>query len=93
MIYLLMNPSMPGLFKIGKTTRKTEQRVKELNAATGVPTTFIVVYEVFVNDCHDAEKYVHDRLNQYRVSSNREFFRLASSVAVDIIIEARNKFS
>lgn len=91
-IYLLMNPSMPGLFKIGKTTRETGQRIKELNSATGVPTSFVLVYETFVSDCHAAERYVHDRLDVYRVSNNREFFKLASSTAIDVILEAKGKF-
>lgn len=92
-IYLLMNESMPGLFKIGKTTRTTEQRVKELDSATGVPTSFLVIYEMFVEDCHVAEKYVHERLDKYRVSERREFFKLASSTAIEIMLEAKILYS
>ena len=39
-LYILSNPSMPGLLKIGLTTRPVLDRVEELNAATGVPTAF-----------------------------------------------------
>lgn len=88
-LYLLMNSSMPGLFKIGKTTRTTDQRIKELDSATGVPTPFVLIYEVFVVDCHQAEKFVHEKLDRYRNSEKREFFKLASSTAIDAMQEAK----
>lgn len=87
-LYLLMNPSMPGLIKIGKTTRTADQRLKELGAATGVPTPFALVFEVWVHDCHRAEKYVHDLLSENRVAGNREFFNVASTVAIKIMMDA-----
>jgi hypothetical protein len=56
-IYIMINPSMPDIVKIGKTTRTAESRLKELGAATGVPTPFVLVYDVLVDDCHEAEKW------------------------------------
>ncbi len=41
-VYVLMNSSMRGLVKIGKTEREPEERAKELSASTGVPTPFMV---------------------------------------------------
>ena len=38
-IYILTNPSMEGLIKIGKT-KDINKRIKSLNAHTGVPTPF-----------------------------------------------------
>ena len=43
-VYVLVNPSMEGYVKIGKTKRKPEVRVQELSQATGVPTPFILAY-------------------------------------------------
>jgi hypothetical protein len=39
-IYVLSNPSFPGLLKIGYTRKDIGIRVKDLSKATGVPTPF-----------------------------------------------------
>jgi len=90
-IYVLINPSMEGLVKIGKTVRDPEGRVRELSGATGVPTPFYLVYKAYFDDCTWAEEFVHARLEQknYRVSPNREFFNVPVQEAIDIIIEAK----
>jgi cold shock CspA family protein len=90
-VYLLINSSMEGLVKIGKTTQDPKGRAKELSAATGVPTPFIVVFDAYFEDCSKAEEYVHARLEQknYRVSSSREFFSVPVNEAVKAIIEAQ----
>ena len=40
-VYILENASMPGLIKIGKTSRDSVERARELSSATGVPTGFL----------------------------------------------------
>lgn len=92
-IYLLTNPSMTGLIKIGKTTRSPKDRAKELGNGTGIPTPFQVIFEAFVLDCSSAEKYVHDKLRNFRVAERREFFTIEPSVAIRIMIEAERLFS
>lgn len=72
-VYILKNPSMPGLLKIGKTTRSVQQRCHEL-WQTGVPTPFEVVAEYCSPDCHELERTIHQSLAEYRVSEMREFF-------------------
>lgn len=91
-VYVLINPSMEGLVKIGKTTQDPKGRAKELSAATGVPTPFIVVFDAYFEDCSKAEEYVQARLEQknYRVSSSREFFTAPVNEAVKAIIEAKS---
>jgi hypothetical protein len=37
-IYVLTNPNMPGLVKIGYTQRLPRERANELSRATGVPS-------------------------------------------------------
>lgn len=90
-LYLLINPSMAGLVKIGKTLRNPRDRVKELGAATGVPTPFILVFDIYVDDCSKAEEYAHHRLEELgsRVSNNREFFKVHTNEAVKIMLEAQ----
>jgi hypothetical protein len=89
-IYVLINPSMAGLVKIGKTTRDPAGRARELSGATGVPSPFVVAYDAFFDDCSSAEEFVHALLEQngYRVSSNREFFSASVSEAIKAVMEA-----
>lgn len=91
-VYILINASMPGLIKVGMTTRSVEERAEELSRATGVPTAFVVAYKVEVNDCESGEKYVHSVLEDkgYRVNKNREFFTAPLYVAVDAINEYKS---
>lgn len=88
-IYLLVNPSMPGMVKIGKTNRDPPQRVAELTSATGVPTPFMLVFKLHVVNAGLAERLVHERLESlgHRVSENREFFHVTPSVAVEVMLE------
>jgi hypothetical protein len=92
-LYLLMNPSMEGLIKIGRTSRSPKTRANELSKATGVPTPFILVYDIQVEDMVEAEKYVHKALSPYRVSNGREFFKVDSSKAIEVMINARDSIS
>lgn len=74
-VYILTNPSMPGVVKIGKTTRTIEARAHELYQ-TGVPTPFKVNDSVFSPNCFELEQSVHGALSEYRVSPSREFFAI-----------------
>lgn len=94
-VYVLMNPSMEGLVKVGRTERDPHQRAKELSATTGVPTPFIVVFDAYFEDCSAAEVFVHTWLEgrNNRVSSNREFFSAPVNEAVKAVIEAQRALS
>lgn len=94
-VYVMINPTLEGLVKIGKTTRNPHERAAELSAATGVAAPFIVVFDVFFEDCAGAESFVHTRLTQqnYRYSSNREFFTAPVNDAIKAVLEAQNLFS
>lgn len=80
-VYILRNPSMPGIVKIGKTTRSVEQRCNEL-WQTGVPTPFEIVHSVVSPDCHGLEAWIHSILPDLRVSGSREFFRMTEEQAI-----------
>lgn len=86
-IYVLLNPSLKGLLKIGRTNRSPEERAQELSTSTGVPQPFIVAYECIVSDGVAAEKLIHEELatEGYRINESREFFQIPLKEAVKVI--------
>lgn len=73
---MLTNLVMPGLVKIGMTTRDNiEERMKELYG-TGVPVPFEYKYacKVKSSDCAKIEKALHTAFEPDRFNANREFF-------------------
>lgn len=77
-VYLLTNPCMPGLVKIGMTKQEDlEKRMKELYT-TGVPVPFECQFACKVNnkDCAKIEKALHTAFDPQRVNKNREFFKI-----------------
>ena len=93
-VYVLMNPSMQNLVKIGKTVREPEERAKELSSTTGVPTPFVVVYNCYFKSCTEAESFVHSFLENkgFRVSTKREFFEIPIKDAIDAVMNAKDHF-
>ena len=93
-VYILINPSMPNLMKIGKTTRSPEDRAKELSAATGVATPFIVAYQIEVNDCNNCEHYIHKLLEitGHRVNPSKEFFKADMTDVINMLIDYKNQY-
>lgn len=84
-VYILSNPSMPNLVKIGYTTRDIDQRIFELSSATGVPEYFKLEYKYFSTSPNSLERQIHQCLSSYRGSENREFFSCSPSEAVELI--------
>lgn len=80
-VYILINPSMPGLIKIGRTTRDGRTRARELQS-TGVPTPFEVAFELFAPDHEQLETRILQELDEFRVAGNREFFRFPLRKAI-----------
>ena len=79
-IYIASNADMPGLLKIGYTTRDTETRIAELSAATGVPNPFKLEWTMPVERlAKEIERFVHSSLRSKRVG--KEFFRLSLEAA------------
>jgi len=60
-VYVLTNPAMPGMVKIGKTGRDVEIRLSDLYT-TGVPLPFECEYAVRVQDMDKVEKGLPQRL-------------------------------
>ena len=88
-VYVLINASIPGQLKIGRTTRDVEERARELSAHTGVPTPFVVAFTCEVKNSSFIESEIHKRLQLmgYRTSNNREFFAVPLKNAIEIIQE------
>jgi hypothetical protein len=88
-LYVLVNPSMEGLVKVGRTTRDPKDRVNELSSATGVPTSFLLVFHRFFNETERAEQLVHEMLEEqgYRISPNREFFNAPPHEVIEAILQ------
>lgn len=89
-VYILTNEAMPGLVKIGKTTRDPEGRARELHQ-TGVPFPFVVAESLFAPDCHELEAHVHSALSDLRVRADREFFRCELGVAVQALADCHRE--
>ena len=81
-VYILINASMEGYVKIGKTERTPAERARELSQVTGVPTPFWVAYSEKVPDCALAERLIHLRLDQFRTNQGREFFYMPPEDAI-----------
>jgi hypothetical protein len=73
-VYVLSNPSIPDLWKIGFTTTTPEQRAKEVSDATGVPTPYRVEAAFKSRDPRRDERKIHEQLADFRTSPSREFF-------------------
>ncbi len=84
-VYVLTNPTMPGLCKIGFTKNMPDKRAKQINAATGVAMDFNVEYAYPCYNGHDLEQEVHGYLDSYRVNKSREFFRIGVEEAKAVI--------
>lgn len=85
-VYILINSSMPGLIKIGRTLRDSRMRAREL-FSTGVPTPFQVAFELFAEQHEALEAMVHNELNDFRVNAAREFFRYPLDKAIALLIQ------
>ena len=83
-VYILVNQSLVGLLKIGRTVRDSRARARELST-TGVPTPFQVAFEVFSDDIAQLERRIHEELIDFRVASNREFFRYPLDKAINLV--------
>ena len=86
-VYLLTNECMPGLVKIGMTSRKDlDARMRELYT-TGVPLPFECAYACKVKLSHmgELESALHTAFAPNRVNDNREFFRISPSQAIPLL--------
>jgi len=91
-VYILSNPTQPGLLKIGYTKKPPEERAKQISSATGVALPYIVewAYQCFNGEM--VEREVHHKLKAQRVNSSKEFFQISLEEAKETINLIGNKF-
>ena len=84
-VYLLSNPAMPNLIKIGKTTQDEPQsRVSSLYT-TGVPVPFDIEYACRVENATEVENALHLAFEPQRINPRREFFEIQPEQAIAIL--------
>jgi hypothetical protein len=84
-VYVLTNPAMPGLVKIGKTTNlEVDVRMKQLYG-TGVPVPFDCEFACQVKNASEVEKAFHLAFGDRRINPNREFFRIEPERVIAIL--------
>jgi hypothetical protein len=92
-VYVLTNPAMPDLIKIGVTARsEVNRRIAELSRPTGVPLPFECHYAGEVGNHNENVEHLIQRLfAKSRVAKRKEFFRIAPEEAVYALRLARAK--
>ena len=90
-VYVLDNPSLEGMVKIGATTKTPSKRCFELSSSTSIPTPFNIVYSKPSINPFKLESIVHSILDEYRVNKNREFFNVDADKAIILIEDIENR--
>jgi hypothetical protein len=84
-VYVLTNPAMPGLVKIGYTSQEEAgSRIAQLYT-TGVPVPFTIEFACRVDNAEDVEKALHIAFSPNRINPKREFFRIEPEQAIAIL--------
>jgi len=84
-VYVLTNPAMPGLVKIGKTTQdEVDQRMRQL-FSTGVPVPFECAFACRVPNAGEVERALHHAFGSSRINPTREFFRIEPERVISIL--------
>lgn len=73
-VYILTNPCMSDLIKIGQTTN-LEDRMRNLSSHSGVPLPFECHYACEVKNRKETEQRLHIGLGDHRLNKKREFFK------------------
>jgi hypothetical protein len=81
-IYVISNKAMPGLIKVGYSTKDPKLRAEELNH-TGSPHPYKVEYEMLIEEPFQIEQKIHKALQQNH--EGKEWFRCSINEAVTAI--------
>jgi len=80
-VYAIVNDAMPGLVKIGATTRDPLERLHEARACTWAPPSFRLIAEAATADAFGTERAIHALLAPRRADARREFFAMTHDEA------------
>ena len=81
-MYVILNRAMPGIIKVGYSTKDLALRAQELNH-TGSPHPYSVQYETLVWDPYSLEQRVHKML--YSKLEGKEWFKCTVHEAITAI--------
>ena len=91
-VYIMSNPTMPGYYKIGYTKKNPEERAKQISNATGVIVPMVVEWAFHCYNGFALEQEVHNKLDAYRVSNQREFFQISLDEARQTVEEIGSRY-
>jgi hypothetical protein len=91
-VYVLSNPSIPGMYKIGYTSKTVENRTLQINRSTGVPTPFNIEFRYKCYKGERIEREVHKFFKKQRVNNDREFFKVSLEEAKTAIRNIGEKY-
>ena len=79
-VYVLTNPAMPGIVKIGMTDRPDVRRRMGDLYSTGVPLPFdcVIAREIEDREASEIERALHTAFGPNRINPSREFFQVES---------------
>jgi hypothetical protein len=84
-VYVLTNPAMPGLVKIGRTSQEdANTRIAQLYT-TGVPVPFTIEFACRVENSVEVERALHTAFAPNQINPKREFFRIDPEQAIAIL--------
>ncbi len=84
-VYVLTNPAMPGLVKIGRTGQEdANARIAQLYT-TGVPVPFTIEFACRVENSVEVERALHTAFAPNQINPKREFFRIDPEQAIAIL--------
>lgn len=81
-VYVISNEAMPGLLKVGFSTKDPHLRARELSH-TGSPRPYIVEYDALVRAPRETEQLIHKALRDQH--DGKEWFRCTLEEAIAAI--------
>jgi|GEM_PF-2481181 len=90
-VYVLSNPHVPNIVKIGYTSKQPEKPIKELEHAGAIPG-YVVDYQAYTEKPYQLEQATHRSLKDLRVGNawdkGNEFFRCSPEEAIVAVKQA-----
>lgn len=91
-VYILTNPAIPDLVKIGYTSNDPYTRAGQVSRGTGVPVEYEVAWAYKCYKGERIEKEVHKYFKKQRVNPTREFFKVTLEEAKQAIEQIGKKY-
>lgn len=90
-VYIMSNPCLPSLYKVGKT-KDIDKRRAQLSR-TSTPFPFQIEFFIESENHDELENLVKISLKKYRVNKRREFFDAPISEIKDTIVSIANNLN